>query len=112
MADVFRWTGHFPERTRSLLRHLAERADALQQVYPRDAENRGDRRRDDAGDRAGDEPRPPRRLLSRSAVAGEAEPCAKPCRDAVSRRSKRGCAPTILIAAVRRLSIRTAVGDR
>src|SRR5207253_26948 len=26
-ADVYRWTGHFPERTRILLRHLAERAD-------------------------------------------------------------------------------------
>ena len=36
MADVFRWTGHFPERTRSLMRHLAQRADALQQVYPRE----------------------------------------------------------------------------
>src|SRR6185295_2257934 len=23
MADVFRWTGHFPENTRSLVRHLA-----------------------------------------------------------------------------------------
>jgi hypothetical protein len=38
MADVFRWTGHFPERTRSLMRHLAQRADALRQVYPRAAE--------------------------------------------------------------------------
>jgi hypothetical protein len=38
MAEVFRWTGHFPERTRSLLRHLAERADALQQVYYADRE--------------------------------------------------------------------------
>jgi hypothetical protein len=34
MADVYRWTGHFPERTRPLLRHLAARADALRQVYP------------------------------------------------------------------------------
>jgi hypothetical protein len=33
MAEVFRWTGHFPERTRTLLKHLAERADALQQFY-------------------------------------------------------------------------------
>jgi len=39
MADVFRWTGHFPEKTRSLVRHLAQRADALQQVYPVVAEN-------------------------------------------------------------------------
>lgn len=33
MSDVFRWTGHFPERTRLLLRHLAERAEALHLVY-------------------------------------------------------------------------------
>jgi len=38
MADVFRWTGHFPEKTRSLMRHLAQRADALQQVYPTSSE--------------------------------------------------------------------------
>lgn len=38
MAEVFRWTGHFPERTRSLVRHLAQRADSLQQVYPAAAE--------------------------------------------------------------------------
>ena len=38
MADVFRWTGHFPEKTRSLMRHLAQRAEALQQVYPIEAE--------------------------------------------------------------------------
>ena len=40
MADVFRWTGHFPERSRVLLRHLAERARALHQVYPADRECR------------------------------------------------------------------------
>jgi hypothetical protein len=34
MASVYRWTGHFPERTRVLLRCLAERADQLHQVYP------------------------------------------------------------------------------
>jgi len=39
MAAVFRWTGHFPEKTRSLVRHLAKRADALKQVYPREAED-------------------------------------------------------------------------
>jgi hypothetical protein len=33
LANVYRWTGHFPERTRLLLRHLAERAEALKQVY-------------------------------------------------------------------------------
>ena len=40
MADVFRWTGHFPEKTRSLVRDLAKRADALKQVYPPAAEAR------------------------------------------------------------------------
>lgn len=39
MADVFRWTGHFPEKTRSLMRHLAKRAEAIEQVYPHDAES-------------------------------------------------------------------------
>jgi hypothetical protein len=34
MADVFRWTGHFPEKTRTLVRHLAQRAEDLNQVYP------------------------------------------------------------------------------
>ncbi len=37
-ADVFRWTGCFPERTRPLIRHLADRADRLGQVYPVDRE--------------------------------------------------------------------------
>ncbi len=37
-ADVFRWTGSFPERTRPLIRHLADRADRLGQVYPVDRE--------------------------------------------------------------------------
>jgi hypothetical protein len=38
MGDVFRWTGHFPEKTRSLVRDLARRAESLKQVYRRDAE--------------------------------------------------------------------------
>jgi hypothetical protein len=38
LADVYRWTGHFPERTRLLLRHLAGRARELRQVYPADRE--------------------------------------------------------------------------
>lgn len=38
MANVYRWTGHFPERTRALLRHLAERADRLGQVVAQDGE--------------------------------------------------------------------------
>ena len=38
MADVYLWTGHFPERTRALLQNLAERADALDQVYPENNE--------------------------------------------------------------------------
>jgi hypothetical protein len=40
MADVYRWTGHFPEHTRRLLRFLAERARQLNQVYPGDQEKR------------------------------------------------------------------------
>jgi hypothetical protein len=39
MAAVFRWTGHFPEKTRSLVRGLARRAEALKQVYPRGSED-------------------------------------------------------------------------
>jgi hypothetical protein len=38
MANVYRWTGHFPERTRLLVRHLADRAAELKQVYPTDKE--------------------------------------------------------------------------
>jgi hypothetical protein len=34
LANVFIWTGHLPERTRGLVRHLAERADQLGLVYP------------------------------------------------------------------------------
>jgi hypothetical protein len=34
MDSVYRWTGHFPEWTRALLRQLAQRADQLQQGYP------------------------------------------------------------------------------
>jgi hypothetical protein len=37
-ANIFRWTGHFPERTRVLLRHLEQLADQLGQVYPEDQE--------------------------------------------------------------------------
>ena len=33
MANVYRWTGHFPERTRLLVRHLADRATQLEQGY-------------------------------------------------------------------------------
>jgi hypothetical protein len=39
MANVFRWTGHFPERTRVLLRYLTERAAVLDQGYPADRED-------------------------------------------------------------------------
>jgi hypothetical protein len=39
MANVFRWTGHFPERTRVLLRYLAERAARLGQGYPDNRED-------------------------------------------------------------------------
>jgi hypothetical protein len=40
MADIYRWTGHFPEDSRVLLRHLAERADHLQLRYPGELEDR------------------------------------------------------------------------
>ena len=33
VADVYRWTGHFPERVRRLVRHLARRASALELGY-------------------------------------------------------------------------------
>lgn len=39
VANVFRWTGHFPERTRPLVRYLADRADELKQVYPANRES-------------------------------------------------------------------------
>ena len=39
MGEVFRWTGHFPERTRALMKDLAARAEALQQVYYADHES-------------------------------------------------------------------------
>ncbi len=38
VANVYRWTGYFPETTRRLVRHLSERAGAMQQVYPADGE--------------------------------------------------------------------------
>jgi hypothetical protein len=37
-ANVFVWTGHFPEKTLVLLRHLAQRCDALSIAYPAEAE--------------------------------------------------------------------------
>jgi hypothetical protein len=36
--SVYRWTGHFPEHTLALLRHLAERAERQGLVYPAEAE--------------------------------------------------------------------------
>jgi G3E family GTPase len=39
VANVYRWTGHFPERTRPLVRYLAQKAEELKQVYPADREN-------------------------------------------------------------------------
>ena len=38
ISEVYRWTGHFPERTRPLVRFLADRADELVLVYPEDSE--------------------------------------------------------------------------
>jgi hypothetical protein len=37
-VDVYRWTGHFPERTGALVRRLAERADQLGRVYAAERE--------------------------------------------------------------------------
>jgi hypothetical protein len=37
-ANVYRWTGHFPERTRVLLRHLSSRALDLNLGYEPEAE--------------------------------------------------------------------------
>lgn len=34
LGNVYRWTGHFPERTRILVQHLARRAAALGLAYP------------------------------------------------------------------------------
>jgi hypothetical protein len=36
--NVYRWTGHFPERTRNLLRHLARCADQLKLTYSAERE--------------------------------------------------------------------------
>jgi len=33
-AEIYRWTGHFPEHTRSLMRQMAERAEELDLGYP------------------------------------------------------------------------------
>jgi hypothetical protein len=33
-SAIFRWTGHFPETSRHLLRHLAQRAGELKLTYP------------------------------------------------------------------------------
>ena len=39
VANVFRWTGHFPEQTRLLLRHMNKRAERLGLAYlPQDEE--------------------------------------------------------------------------
>jgi hypothetical protein len=38
-ASVYQWTGHLPERTRTLLEYLAERADELKLTYPVDEES-------------------------------------------------------------------------
>jgi hypothetical protein len=38
VTNVYRWTGHFPEKTRQLLKHLARRGDALSLSYRADGE--------------------------------------------------------------------------
>jgi hypothetical protein len=40
MAEVYRWTGHFPGRTRALVRYFAERADELGLSYQPNGETR------------------------------------------------------------------------
>jgi Putative zinc-binding metallo-peptidase len=42
-ADVYRWTGHFPEHTRALLAQMRRRAEELQLVYPSTREQRVER---------------------------------------------------------------------
>ena len=37
-TEVYRWTAYFPERTRILLRRLAERAESMRLVYPAERE--------------------------------------------------------------------------
>jgi hypothetical protein len=39
IRNVYRWTGHAPEHARTLLRHLARRADELSQGYPESLES-------------------------------------------------------------------------
>ena len=38
VANVYRWTGHFPESARRLVQHLGERAGKLNLLYPADCE--------------------------------------------------------------------------
>lgn len=38
VSNVYLWTGHFPERTRALVRQLADKAEELEQVYPAERE--------------------------------------------------------------------------
>jgi hypothetical protein len=40
LGQVYRWTGHFPERTRALIRYLARRADDLDLNYGAQHEER------------------------------------------------------------------------
>jgi hypothetical protein len=60
LANVFRWTGHFPERTRVLVRYLADRAEQLRQGYALTRESAAYRRLYHFRHRARDEPRPAR----------------------------------------------------
>jgi len=42
-AEVYRWTGHFPEHTRALLMQMKRRAEELGLVYPQTREERTER---------------------------------------------------------------------
>ena len=55
-ADVYRWTGWFPERARRLLHEIAVQADRLCLTYSEDQESSATRRLDDVHHRLGDKP--------------------------------------------------------
>ena len=67
-TEVYRWTGHFPERTRPLVRQLAERSAAMALDYAAGRRGARDGGADGARHRARHEPRAPRKLLAVSAI--------------------------------------------
>ena len=65
MATVFRWTGHFPEKTRSLVRGLAQARRSAEAGLSAQRRGRSARQRHDARHVARDELRASRRVFSR-----------------------------------------------